>query len=342
MNGNELLDKMEWIDPAYIEAADAQPEFEKKRRIRWGALAACVCLAIAIAVPAMAAAIPAFYEALYAVSPVTAQFFRPVQRSCEDNGVRMEVLSAYIHENTAEIYISMRDLSGVGLDATTDLFDSYRIHTPFGSEGYCQLSSFDPDTKTATFLIAIRQRNGQRIAGDKLTFSVRKLLFNKQSTIGVVENVDLASMDINTQTQIVRPRGVSAIDFAVKSDAHKDYTVLKPDGAIASPADGVTLTGIGYVDGRLHIQVYYADILNTDNHGEVYLFNRRTEARIAAHGCISFFDDSKNGSYEDYIFSDISKDTLGDYVLYGDFTTASPALEGNWSVTFPLENTESE
>ena len=342
MNGNELLDKMEWIDPAYIEAADAQPNARRRVRIKWGALAACICLAIAIAVPAMAATIPAFYDVLYKISPATAQFFKPVQRSCEDNGVRMEVEAAYIHEDTAQIYISMQDLAGVGLDKTTDLFDSYRIHTPFGSEGYCQLSSFDPDTKTATFLIAIRQRNGQNISGDKLTFSVRKLLFNKQSTIGVIEGVDLASAALSAKTQFVRPRSVSAIDFTDKSDAHKEYTVLKSDGDICSPADGVALTGIGYVDGRLHIQVYYADILNTDNHGEVYLFNSSTGARIAANGSIAFFDDAKTGSYEDYIFSDISKDTLGDYVLYGDFTTASPALEGNWSVTFPLENTESE
>ena len=230
----------------------------------------------------------------------------------------------------------------VWLDATTDLFDSYQIHMPSDSEGSCTLSSYDADTKTATFLITIRQRNGQRITGDKLTFSVRKLLFNKQSTVGVIESVDLSNVNLSTETQIVRPRGVSAIDFAVKSDVHKDYTVLKPDGAIASPANGVTLTGIGYVDDCLHIQIYYADILNTDNHGEVYLFNRRTEARIAANGSIAFFDDAKTGSYEDYIFSDISKDTLGDYVLYGDFTTASPALEGNWSVTFPLENMEDE
>lgn len=342
MNGNELLDKMELIDPAYIEAADAQPNARRHLRIKWGALAACICLAIAIAVPAMAATIPAFYDVLYKISPATAQFFKPVQLFCEDNGVRMEVEAAYIHEDTAQIYISMQDLAGVGLDKTTDLFDSYQIHAPFDSEGSCTLSSYDPDTKTATFLITIRQRNGQRITGDKLTFSVRKLLFNKQSTVGVIESVDLSNVNLSTETQIVRPRGVSAIDFAVKSDAHKDYTVLKPDGAIASPANGVTLTGIGYVDDRLHIQVYYADILNTDNHGEVYLFNRRTEALIAAHGCISFFDDSKNGSYEDYIFTDVSPETLGDYVLYGDFTTASPALEGNWSVTFPLENTESE
>ena len=43
MNGNELLDKMELIDPAYIEAADAQPNARRRVRIKWGALAACIC-----------------------------------------------------------------------------------------------------------------------------------------------------------------------------------------------------------------------------------------------------------------------------------------------------------
>ena len=342
MNGNELLDKMEWIDPAYIEAADAQPNARRRVRIKWGALAACICLAIAIAVPAMAATIPAFYDALYRISPATAQFFKPVQRACEDHGVRMEVKAAYIHEDTAEIYISMQDLAGVGLDETTDLFDSYQIHTPFDSEGSCTLSNYDADTKTATFLITIRQRNGQRITGDKLTFSVRKILFNKQNTIGVIDGIDLADAALNAETQFVRPRGVSVIDFAVKSNARKEYAVLKPDGAIASPADGVTLTGIGYVDGALHVQVYYSDILNTDNHGDICLFNPGTGARISANVSVSFFDDAKTGSYEDYIFTDVAPETLADYVLYGDFTTASPAPEGNWSVTFPLENMEDE
>jgi len=57
-------------------------------------------------------------------------------------------------------------------------------------------------------------------------------------------------------------------------------TVLKPGDAIASPVDGVTLTGIGYVDGRLHVQAYYADILKTDNHGSISLVNRRPVEQI--------------------------------------------------------------
>ena len=111
MRGNELLDKMELIDPAYIEAADAAPNKRKSAWAKWGAAAACLCLICGLAIPAMAAFSPSFYELLYAVTPATAQFFKPVQRSCEDNGIRMEVTAAYIHENTAEIYLSMQDLT---------------------------------------------------------------------------------------------------------------------------------------------------------------------------------------------------------------------------------------
>lgn len=53
MRGNEFLDKMELIDPAYVEAADTMPKKKKNVWGKWGAMAACFCLivATAIAVP---------------------------------------------------------------------------------------------------------------------------------------------------------------------------------------------------------------------------------------------------------------------------------------------------
>ena len=69
MRGNELLDKMELIDPAYIEAADTAPNKRKSVWAKWGTLAACLCLVCVLAVPAMAAFSPAFYELLYAPPP---------------------------------------------------------------------------------------------------------------------------------------------------------------------------------------------------------------------------------------------------------------------------------
>ena len=41
MRGNEFLDKMELIDPAYVEAADATPKKKKSVWVKWGAVAAC-------------------------------------------------------------------------------------------------------------------------------------------------------------------------------------------------------------------------------------------------------------------------------------------------------------
>lgn len=47
MRGNELLDKMALIDPAYVEAADAAPKKRKRALLTWGAIAACFCLVAA-------------------------------------------------------------------------------------------------------------------------------------------------------------------------------------------------------------------------------------------------------------------------------------------------------
>lgn len=53
MRGNEFLDKMEFIDSAYIEAADAKLKKEQNVWVKWSVMAACLCLIVTtvIAVP---------------------------------------------------------------------------------------------------------------------------------------------------------------------------------------------------------------------------------------------------------------------------------------------------
>ncbi len=46
MRGNDFLNKMELIDAAYVEAADAMPKSRKKFWFKCGTAAACLCLAI--------------------------------------------------------------------------------------------------------------------------------------------------------------------------------------------------------------------------------------------------------------------------------------------------------
>lgn len=46
MRGNEFLDKMELIDPVYIEAADKAPKRKKVSWKQWSAVAACLCIVL--------------------------------------------------------------------------------------------------------------------------------------------------------------------------------------------------------------------------------------------------------------------------------------------------------
>ena len=330
MNGAELLNKMELVEPKYLAAADRAPK-KKPRWLRVCAVAACLALVLGLTIPAMAA-IPAVYEVLYTLSPATAQFFQPVALASEDNGIRMEVSAVYIHENTAEIYITMQDRTGDRLDETTDLFDSYQIHTPFHTTGHCDQAGYDPATKTATFLVTLEQWNKQNITGDKVTFSVGALLSHKQEFEGLLADVTLSDAALSPDTQGIGSRG--------SSGEKVDPVVLVPGEALSTPVEGVTVTGLGYVNGCLHVQTHYDDILNTDNHGYVTLVHRETGEVIQRESSISFFDSDGTGSYQDECFPEIPPETLGEYQLYGNFVTAPEAIKGNWSVTFPLEEAQ--
>lgn len=76
----------------------------------------------------------------------------------------MEVVSANVHDNVADIYISMQDLTGDRIDETIDLFDSYYIKPAYDSVGNCKLVDYNDTTKMATFLIRISQFDNQKIS----------------------------------------------------------------------------------------------------------------------------------------------------------------------------------
>ena len=101
------------------------------------------------------------------------------------------------------------------------------------------------------------------------------------------------------------------------ADSSTGVVVLKSNGRIASPTGGVALTGIGYIDGKLHVQVYYEDILKTDNHGFIKLINKNTGENIDCYGSVSFFDEEQRGSYTDYVFTNIPLDTENLLLLLG-------------------------
>ena len=306
------------------------------RRVVAVILVAMLCVATSISVFAMDN--PNVYRIMYGVSPNVAQFFKSVQKSDEDNGIKLEVVSARIRGDTAEIYITMQDLTGDRVDDTIDLFDSYSINRPFGGTGFCEQVDYDEKTKTATFLITIKEWGNHDITGDKITFTLKKFLSNKNIYDDMVIPIDTSVIKSAENVQQVYSHGGGGDDYPV--DSSDNITSLIPSEPMQDfPIDGIELTGVGYIDGKLHIQAKLGDITNTDNHGFFYL--KDSDGNTVTCDYNFYFTNGKENTdqridYCEFIFN-IPQEDIKNYSVYGSFVTADTLVEGNWSVTFPID-----
>lgn len=298
-----------------------------------------ICLVLCFIMPALAAGVDPVYQLMYMVSPNAAQFFVPVQKSDENNGIKMEVVSAYIHENVAEIYITLQDLTQDRVDETTDLFDSYDINRAFDSSSRCALVGFDKASKTATFLISIEAWGNKNIDGDKITFLVREFLSNKQTYDNIEIPIDLSTINAAGETQTVSCSGGGAANYERFVEFQNNPIALIPSYPMDEFAvHGIELTGVGYINGSLHIQTAVKNSLEKDNHG-VFYFKDDKGNRIDTSYTFYFIDEDENSGridYCNYVF-DIPQNALDAYTLHGDFVTTGMKTEGGWKVTFPLK-----
>jgi hypothetical protein len=306
------------------------------------AVTAAIILCLALATPVLATNVPAIYELMNLVSPAVAQYFIPIQESCEDNGIRMEVVSTYIHDDTAQIYVTMQDLTGERVDATTDLFDSYSLQIPFDSIAYCERVGFD-ETRTATFLITISTMDGKDIdiKGGKVTFSVREFLSQKESHKNIPISLDLTTIAEANSIDTFDPQhndtytcvGGSSID----GTSPDSYPVMMiPGNSVYSVGEGMDITGIGFVNGQLHIQVATYDKLTMDTHGDFQLVDANGNKVYYNSVCFAAGVNTDNRTdYQEFIF-DVSQEEIGSYTLLGHYYSSGMNAKGNWKVTFPL------
>lgn len=342
MKNDKLIDSIGMIsDEKILNAKNTTVKIYKFSIKKAIALIAAIILCLTASVPVLAAAteIEPIYNAIYRISPSLAQKLKPVKMTCEDQGIRMEVESAYIHDNEANIVVSMQDVEENRVDKTMDLYDSYRINRPFSSTGTCSSLNYDEETGKATFLIKISQWGNKEISGEKITFSVREFLSNKKEFNGEIP-LNLQELDVITNTQNRTCYYHPPYEDAEVQEWQEPCLIPKHE--YEDFTDGIDMTGYGYINGKFHIQIAIRNRLENDNHGTFYLVDKEGNERYCDYSVdwrnTTKVSENKNRiDYYEYVF-DIPKDEIVNHKLYGYFVTSSGTTKGNWQVTFPLEN----
>ena len=337
---------LEGIEDRYLsEAADHAKihKVEKQRLISaLGRMAACLAIIIGLSISSLSIAVAAgnmaAYDVLYAIYPDIAVRLMPISASCEDGGIRMGVEGMSIQDSCAYVYISMHDPEGKYIDKSIDLFDSYSIHTNADQIGGCTLVDFDEVNRKATFLITVQNMDGTPIEGSAMTFSVSRFLTGKNETQEELTQISPDAIFEVTETQReegLNIRGGSYTDGYAVEGMKQEYLCVD-ESKLFVPTPGVTVTNYGFINNKLHVQVYYENIVQFDDHGYIYLVGGDGK-EILPESSIAFWDEEGKGSYEEYIF-DISADKINQYAIYGHFFTCRNLVEGDWKVSFTIED----
>ena len=334
MNAERILDALTDVQDDLV--SDAAAPVRRRRPVRWlGTLAAALVLCLALAATA-AAYTDTGYAILYALSPAVAQSLRPVNESCEANGVRMTVDSAVIEDNAAYIRIALTDLEGDLFDSSIDLCDSYDVKKGFNASvvgGSCVLESYDEHARTAVFLTQLAPLDGTVIRPGKVTFRLSEFSGHTTLQDAPVQNVDLSAVG-----EAARTVSMEASFFNTDEEQLADSTIncLPPGETITEICPGADVTGLGWIDGKLHVQIRTGPYTS----GIVYL----TDAPEDGMDEGDIFDWARSPHYvddhrmicEDFIF-DVSPDEAAALTLCGWFMTQSDPVQGPWEVTFALK-----
>lgn len=303
-----------------------------------------IIIAVAAALACVSTAVAANQEAvlrvLYKIAPGMAEYMQPVGQVCEDQGVKLEVVSADVEGSTAKVYLSLTDTTGSLFgDSAPDLYDSWHLDYPRTGRVAplscgCSAVDYDPSTHTATYFLRIDDLGGDIPAG-AFKFSFNKLLIGKVEQEGVPVTADLSAVPKNAPTEKREINGLRASDTSLYETMH-DYDFLTSQGTLWQSEDGnFTLTAAAWHDGALHLSYCTEGKFSRDNHADFSLLHMADGTELWSDCDVSYTDADADTEVTEYVFPMAYKDVAG-CTLSGDLYTASNLMDGSWAVSFQL------
>lgn len=220
-----------------------------------------IVLILVLMATALAATSTTVNNLVYKVWPDLAEALMPVNLACEDQGIRLEVESAVIQGCEILVTYSLQDLKGDRIRSNADvsfitpeLSDSLRF-TGHGVTG-------ETDPTTGKHFYAVRLEYDDEILSENGYISFSTNLLNCGSEEIACADLHPYLMQYGSQVPAMPvPDSLKRINGPYyEGNLPEGLQVIDNSRSLEIPlCDTVCLSGIGIIDGYLHVQIHHTD-----------------------------------------------------------------------------------
>lgn len=320
----------------------------KKRRHRRGGLVAAVLAAtVALVGFTQRDRIAELYYMAFGNSNFAA-YAETIGTVSEQDGIRLEVLSALIDQDMTYFLIDVTDISGqnrISADVDVSSWDAETATSAGLGGGGCSVIAFDEKTGTATLLVS----SLGKATSSETVFSLQSFVTGSHDFEGMATDIDLSAL-LQTPSSFTAYPDKDGYGGGLSQEAVDDdfdlgsvETVLKSTLNIPlDDAGRVNLTGIALDDdGFLHIQTK----MLYDNGMEAfwpYLRNTKTNEVLDSYYSINYgysykgVDQIETIGYIEHVFDlrSVDANALQDFALDYSGFYYDHHFQGDWKVKF--------
>ena len=236
-----------------------------KKKISFAFVLAMILVTACVATAVAGAVSESFNSWLYKLWPEVALKLMPVDLSCEDHGIRMEVLSAAVNDSEVLISYTMEDLEGDRLfEGRTSIYPRvYSNYTRF--ESHSGADDYN-EAERKVYSAEYAQYTGQERTEDEfLTLMVDLYGRDEQHTVELFpylreRSSEVRMADMPEDVIVRRPYVEPDERTFAESGLPEDMQVIDTAGSLEIPLfESVTLSGVKIVDGWAHVQLHFPD-----------------------------------------------------------------------------------
>lgn len=257
-------------------------------------------------------------------------------------GIEIKPLAVVNDDDMMIIYLTIQDLVG---DRINEALSVQEYFVEGGTINNCQLIDYDKERKTA--IVQLTTQGGEKLNNSSIEVKIKSLLTGRKVFEQVPIDIHLSEIIEISDSQVVWMRRADTMGGGGTGDGWNileevgRIKVLKPNQMqIAIPEiEGVIISNIGFVDGKLHIQTKW-ETNDKDRHGYFYLADEEG-GKIEIKENNFYFGVDENDEiqfgreYVEYVL-EMSKEQVKDTQLKGYFAEDGEVIEGKWNIEIDL------